>query len=88
MRTPLLLIALFLTSISWSQIELKGQVIDPELKAGIEGVRVYLSPQKRSVITDSLGHFTINIYQQPKLVVFSKPGFETVSYTGSEIKYY
>jgi len=79
---------LFLTCSTNAQVELKGQVIDPELHVGIEGVRIYLSPQKRSAITDSLGFFSITVFKEPKLVIISKPGFETVSYHGNAIDYY
>lgn len=83
-----LLLSLFLSVSAFAQNAVTGKITDAQTGSPLSGVSVTVEGEKRGVISDADGNFTINLPATNKTLVFSSIGYseQKITVTSSTIE--
>lgn len=73
--TPIIFFFLFITTDSFSQIVIKGTVLDGEFGGGLPGANIKIKGETNTISTDLEGHYSISVKDSNSILIFSSIGF-------------
>ncbi|MFT3902128.1 MAG: carboxypeptidase-like regulatory domain-containing protein [Niabella sp.] len=76
-----LILVLLANQVIYSQIQIKGRVLDSITNTPLTGVSIYVNGSGIGTTSDNAGNFNLTINQSSQLLVFSSVGFKSVTIT-------